>query len=256
VCGGGATGIETAAEFAESYPGLEIQLITRDQFGMFLGEPVAAYMRQALERLGVVIRDRVVITGIRPHAITTSAGEIACDVCLWAGGFVAPPLAREAGVTVNERGQVLVDPFMRSISHPEIFAVGDAASPIQEPGVPVRMSAYAAAILGAHGADSLAAVLRGKAPQPLSFAYLGQGIALGRHDSIGLNNYPDDKPHWPYFTGRIGYEGREFFVRLLADAPWLERRWPGLFTWVGQGRYAAAQRRSKARPVDAPVKLA
>ena len=116
---------------------------------------------------------------------------------------------------MNERNQIVVDPFLRSISHPEIYAIGDAAHPREDPGAPVRMSAVTATIMGAHGADCLSAVLRGKSPRPFSFAYLGQGIALGRHNAIGFNNYPDDKPIPPYFTGWLGYQFREGFVRFL-----------------------------------------
>jgi len=176
-------------------------------------------------------------------------------VCIWTGGFVAPLLAREAGLDVNERNQVIVDPFLRSISHPEIYAIGDAASPREDPGVRVRMSAFTAAILGAHGADCLVSVLRGKTPKPLSFAYVGQGIALGRHDAIGFNNYPDDTPRPPYFTGWLGYQIREVFVRYLAAAPQFERRWPGLFVWLGKRRYETAQRRLKAREKNNAVQL-
>jgi NADH:quinone reductase (non-electrogenic) len=248
VVGGGPTGIEAAAEFAESYPNLHVQLVTRGSFGMFMNKGIAAYMRQALTRLGVTIQDHTTVTRIEAASIATSSGErIPFDLCLWAGGFSVPPLAREAGLAVNERGQVLIDPFMRSISHPDIFAVGDAAKPVEDPGVPVRMAALTSIIMGAHGADSLSALLHGKTPQPFSFAYLGQGIALGRHDAIGLNNYPDDKPRPPYFTGRLGYEGRELFVRLLADLPNIEKRLPGATIWLGKGRYAAARRRAQRR---------
>jgi NADH dehydrogenase FAD-containing subunit len=172
-------------------------------------------------------------------------------VCLWAGGFTAPPLAREAGLAVNERGQIAIDPFMHSISHPEIYALGDAAHPLEPPGVQVRMAAFTAAVMGAHGADCLSAALRGKQPKPFSFAYAGQAIALGRRDAIGFNTYPDDRPRRPYFTGKLGYEIREFFVRLLADLPNIERRWPGSFLWLGKRRYAAIRRHAPpaARPL-------
>ncbi len=250
VSGGGATGIEAAAEFAESYPNLRVQLVTRGAFGMFMNEAIAAYMRQSLHRLGVTVVDHTTITEVRAgEALTATGGTIPFDLCLWTGGFVAPTVARESGLSVNEKGQVLIDPFMRSISHPDIYAVGDAAHPVEEPGVPVRMSAYASYAMGVQGADSLAAEILGKTPQPFSFAYLGQAIALGRHDAIGLNNYPDDKPHQPYFTHRLGVEAREFFVRLLAELPNIEKRWPGSVFWLGKGRYAAqlkAQRRMPA----------
>jgi len=149
-------------------------------------------------------------------------------------------------LAVNERGQILIDPFMRSISHREIYAIGDAAQPVEEPGVKVRMSAFTAVVMGAHGADCVSAAIQGKTPRPFSFAYAGQAIALGRHNAIGFNTYPADRPNRPYFTGKPGFEIREFFVRLLADLPNLERRWPGSFLWLGRGRYDAARRARRA----------
>lgn len=247
VCGGGATGIESAAEFADSFPGLHVELITRDRLGLFLNQPVADYMRRSLEARRVVIRDQTGISALTADAVLTADGDsIPYDLCLWTGGFTAPPLARQSGLAVNERGQILIDPFMRSISHPAIYAAGDAAQPVEVPGFPMRMSALTALITGAHAADCLAAALRDRPVQPLSFAYPGQGIALGHHNAIGFNKYPDDVPNAPYFTGRAGYEFREFGLRFLADLPNIERRMPGFFNWPGRGRYAAIKRRAAA----------
>ena len=61
--------------------------------------------------------------------------------------------------------------------------------------------------------------------------------------SSDLNNYPDDKPVPPYFTGRLGYLIREGFVRYLAIAT----QRPGIFVWLGKRRYERAQRRQQAR---------
>jgi len=244
ICGGGPTGIETAAEVATAYPDLKVHLVTQGPFSLFLGKTVASSIRRSLTRLGVEIIDQTTVAAVRAHSVVIDQGsEVPCDLCIWTGGFVAPSLAREAGLAVNERNQIVVDPFLRSISHPEIYAIGDAASPREDPGVRVRMSAVTATIMGAHGADSLSAVLRGKTPRPLSFAYIGQGIALGRHNAIGFNNYPDDKPNPPYFTGWLGYLIREGFVRYLATAT----QRPGIFVWVGKRRYERAQRRQQAR---------
>jgi NADH dehydrogenase len=245
ICGGGATGIETAAEVATAYPHIKVHLVTRGPFSLFLGKTVASSIRRSLTRVGVEIIDQTTVAAVRAHSVAIDQGsEISCDLCVWTGGFVASSLAREAGLAVNERNQIVVDPFLRSISHPEIYAIGDAAHPRENPGVPVvRMSAVTATIMGAHGADCLSAVLRGKAPRPLSFAYLGQGIALGRRNAIGFNNYPDDKPYPPYFTGWLGYLIREGFVRYLAAAT----QRPGIFVWIGKRRYESAQRRQQAR---------
>ena len=244
VVGGGATGIEAAAEFAAAYPHLQVRLVTEGEFGHAFAKRVAAYMRQSLARLGVTVQDHTSVTALQAsQALTASGAALPFDVCLWTGGFIVPRLAREAGLAVNERGQVQIDPFMRSISHPEIYAAGDAAHPVEPPGVAaVRMAALTATIMGAHVADNISAQVQHKTARPLSFAYIGQGIALGPGNAIGFNNYPNDRPTPPYFTGRLGYEGREFFVRLLANLSKFERRWPGITFWPGKGRYAAFKR--------------
>jgi NADH dehydrogenase FAD-containing subunit len=245
IVGGGATGIEAAAEIRDAYSDLSVHLVTQGRMGLFLNEEVAAYMRQSLLKRGVAIQEHTTIKEVRASSLLTTDGEsISYDVCVWTGGFAVPKLARDSGLAVNERGQILIDPFMRSVSHPNVYAAGDCANPAEEPGVAVRMSAYTAVITGAHAADCLAAAVRGQQPKPLSFAYAGQGIALGRQRGVGFGKTPDDRPKAPYFTERVGYEVRELFVRLLMNLPNLERRLPGIFYWPGKGRYAAMKRRA------------
>jgi NADH dehydrogenase FAD-containing subunit len=247
VCGGGPTGVETAAEFATAYPRLRVRLVTEGAFAARFGPVVARRMRRIVEREGVAITDHTTVAEVRADGVVTSDGVvIPAELVLWAGGFAVAPLAREAGLEVNARGQIVVDTALRSRSHPTIYAIGDAMEPAERPGVPVRMSAVVAAISGAAGADSLSATLRGKRPRPFSFAYLGQGIALGRGNAIGFNNYPEDVPVPPFLTGWLGYQVREVFVRYLAAASRFERRRLGSFFWLGKGRYAAQQRRAAA----------
>jgi NADH dehydrogenase FAD-containing subunit len=241
VVGGGATGIEAAAEFKDAYPQLEVSLVAHGEFGAFTTPKVARYMRKALNRLRVQVVDRTTVTAVESGRVLIEAdAPIACDLCLWTGGFRVSALARDAGIRVNALGQVLVDPFLRSISHPNVIAIGDAAKPVANPGAPMRMSAVTAVITGAHAADCLAAELKGRQPKPLGFAWLGQGISLGRHDAVGLNNYPDDVQKGPIFTGRLAVGIREFFVRFLSALPAFERRWPGFFIWLGKRRGSPA----------------
>ena len=246
VCGGGATGIETAAQVASVYPQIKVSLVTHGSLALSLGKSVADTIRRRLLSLRVEIVEQSKVKAVRPQSVITDQGrELACDLCIWTGGFVAPSLAKEAGLATNERNQILVDPFLRSISHPEIYAIGDAASPVENPGVQrVRMSAATAGIMGAHGADCVSAILSGKAPKPLSFAYMAQAIALGRHHAIFFPIYPDDRPRSPAIAGRAGSLIREAAVRFVIASMLVQQRFPGLFVWPGKGRYEQAQRLS------------
>lgn len=243
VCGAGATGIETAAELASSYPELRVALVTEGAFGAFIGETVARYMRRSLERQGVAIVEQARISEVRAESVELADGRsLPHGLCVWAGGFTALPLAREAGLAVNERDQIIVDPSMRSITDPAIFAVGDAAQSREEPGAPLRMSAFTALILGAHGADCVSDILHGKPPKPLSFAYVGQGIALGHGDGIGFSKTADDIARAPYFTGRIAASIRAFGLNYLATSAEREKHPLGAYLWTGKGRYVKARR--------------
>lgn len=239
ICGGGATGIEAAAEFAEAFPNIQVRLVTRGEFGSFRGQDVGTYMRQSLTQLGVTIQDHTSISEIADdHAVTSNGENIPFDLCLWTGGFIAPSLARTTGLAVNERGQILVDPFLRTPAHPEIYAIGDAATPGWNLGLDVRMSAFTALIFGAYGADSVTAAVTHKTLKPFSFSYVGQGIALGQHDAIAFGSHADDTPHAPYFKGELAARLRGVFAGVLHSFPLIEKRVPGSFYWVGKNRAA------------------
>ncbi len=250
VVGGGTTGIEGATEIKGLYPELDVSLVTSGRFAAFKGPRVERHIRDAFRQQDISVHEGNKILAIEAGRLVLANGELMpFDFCLWAGGFRALPLARAAGFTVNERGQILVDPFGRALSHPDVYAIGDAAHPIEEPGVPLRMSLLTAIIRGAHAADNIAALLRGKEQTPLSFAYYGQGIALGPEDAVGFMAYPADKPLGPILRGKTAVHVRNFFVWLIFYFLKLERRRPGFFFWLGKGRYAKAKRLSNQQSV-------
>lgn len=249
ICGGGATGIETAAQVASIYPRIKVILVARGSLAHSWDQKIADVMRARLVSLGVEIIEQDEIKAVKEQSVVLNQGhELECSLCIWTTGFVAPPLAREAGLNVNERNQILIDPFLRSISHPRIFAIGDSALPVENPGVAnVRMSAYTASIMAAQGADSLNAILKGIKPKPLSFAYQAQAVALGRGAAIFLILSPEDRPTSTYMAGRFGAFIREALVRFVITVTMAQRRFPGLFTWPGTGRYEQAKREQLVR---------
>ena len=250
VVGGGPTGVESAAEFAESFPGLHVTLATRgDILPLLPGRP-SDYASRQLERSSVEVRTQCPVVELRDHiAIFPDGNALEFDVCLWCGGFTAPPLARESGLAVNEHNQILVDSRLRSISHPNVLAVGDAAHIVDDIGVEHRMGAFTAMVTGAYAADALAKLVHNRDSRPLSFSYVGLGIALGRQDAIGINTYPYGEPNsFPMLTGRVAATVRETFVKYLNTAARLERLRPGLFVWMGAPKKRVILR--EERPKD------
>lgn len=87
-----------------------------------------------------------------------------------------------------------MDPFLRSISHPDVSCAGDLAAPVVDPGDPLPLGCKSALPAGAHVGDTLARELsapEGAAAAPRSFD-LGlplHCVSLGRRD--GLIQWPD-----------------------------------------------------------------
>ena len=209
VAGGGLTGVESAAELAEARPHLRVVLLTRGRPGSMMGEGARAYLDAALERLGVEVRAGVDITKVLPDGVELADGEfVDSDATLWTTGTRGLPVAAESGLSVDERGRIVVDSALRSVSHPDVYAVGDAAAVSQRYGV-LHGTCQGGIPTGLHAADSLAATLRGKAAKPFRFGYLHQPVSLGRKDAVIQFTRPDDTPRRWYLTGRAATAYKE-----------------------------------------------
>ncbi|MGY2061412.1 NAD(P)/FAD-dependent oxidoreductase, partial [Nocardia gipuzkoensis] len=64
VVGGGATGIEAAAELAESRPDLSVTLVSSEEPGAWLSDRARGHIRATLERLGVSVRAGVKVVEV------------------------------------------------------------------------------------------------------------------------------------------------------------------------------------------------
>ena len=257
VIGGGNTGVEVATELAESHPRLQVTLATRRSFARQLSPAGAAYIRKAFDRLGVRFVEHTAVVSLGPHEARTERGDtIPFDLCVVVTGFAVPDLARQSGMQVNARGQILIDRAMRSLSHPEVYAVGDAAMPAEEPGAPVRMAAYTAITMGAHGADSLAAQLQGKPPAAFGFSYQAFGLSLGRRDGVAQFLNPDhDTPRDRIITGNLAVMTRELFVRLIVGVLKAQRFGPWTFPWPGKSKMRGVAVAAPRPPAGAAARV-
>jgi len=235
--GAGNTGVEVSTELAEQFPNLKITVVTRRSFARNLSDGAQRHIRRAFSRLGIALIENTEVTRLERNQAVTAKGLIPFDVCIWVGGFGVSDLARRAGVRVNELGQILVDRMLRSLSHPEIFAAGDAAKPAEDPGTPIRMSLYAAGPMGAHAADALAAIFHGRQPSPFGLSYLAQGLSLGRRDGVvQFLGWNTDRATRFIITGRVANWFREFFVGFLLVTIRLQRTMPWVFYWPGKNK--------------------
>jgi NADH dehydrogenase FAD-containing subunit len=209
VAGAGLTGVEAAAEIAESYPDLRVILLGRDEPGAMMGAKARGYLRRALNRLGVEVRTGVEVTKLLPDAVELAGGELVpVDACLWTTGFVASPLAGEAGLTVDRKGRVVVDSTLASVSHPTVYAVGDAAA-IRQGWGEIHGTCQSGMPSAAHAAETIARRLRGRKARPFRFGYVHQPVSLGRRDAVIQFTRPDDSPGRWYLTGRAAVAYKE-----------------------------------------------
>ncbi|MFD0684460.1 NAD(P)/FAD-dependent oxidoreductase [Actinomadura fibrosa] len=202
VCGGGLTGVEAAAEIAEAHPGVAVTLLSSDEPGAMMGPKARAYMRRALDRLGVTVRAGVRVAKVLPDAVELEGGDtLHADLCLWTAGVTVAPLARDAGIAVDGRGLIVVDATLRSVSHPEIHAIGDAAA-IDMPWGRIHGTCQSGMPTAQYTADTIDRLVRGRTVKPFRFGYFHQPVSLGRRDAVIQFTRADDTPRRAYLKGR------------------------------------------------------
>ncbi len=203
IVGGGATGVELAAELTDASRELA-------RFGTRLSEmphPVRLHVIEAgprlvsamaedlsrkvladLQALGVEVRlDQRVKAVHHDHVELADGQTVPAELTVWAAGIQGPPvLQRLDGLALNKQGQLEVLPTLQTTQDPDIFALGDCASckPDAE-GKAVPPRAQAARQEAHLLAESLLRHLRGSDLPRFSFHDQGAVVSLGRHQAIG-----------------------------------------------------------------------
>ncbi|MFD0901252.1 NAD(P)/FAD-dependent oxidoreductase [Actinomadura sediminis] len=216
VCGGGLTGIEAATEIAESRPELRVTLLGTDRPGAMMGDRARAHLDRALDRLGVTVRTGARVARVLAGSVELEDGAtVPADACLWTAGVRAPALAADAGITVDDRGMIVVDGTLRSVSHPDVHAVGDAAA-IRLAWGRVHGTCQSGIPTGQYTADAIARLLRDRPLAPFRFGYFHQPVSLGRRDAVIQFTRPDDTPRRAYLKGRAAV----LYKEAVSASPW------------------------------------
>lgn len=240
VVGGGLTGIETAAELAEQRPEGTVTLISGPTLGPSLSNPGRRSVTRQLDRLGVrIVQDTVI--GVRADAVVLTDGTVVPSAAtVWTAGFGVPDLASRSGLSTDALGRLLTDETLTSVDDERIVAAGDAAAPS---GQPLRMSCQAAGPLGAQAADTVLSRIAGEEPAPLTLAFVGQCISLGRSHATVQISHADDSPRRLYLGGRVAATIKELICKGTVWSIAREGRKPGSYFWFHGG----------SRPAEAPV---
>ncbi|MEU3556766.1 NAD(P)/FAD-dependent oxidoreductase [Streptomyces fragilis] len=204
VVGGGLTGLEAATEIAESHPHLAVSLAVRGSLGDWLSEKGRAHLRKVLDGLGVTVHEHAAVTAVEADHVTTADGRtLPAAVTVWTAGFAVHPIAGASALETGETGQIVVDGTMRSVSHPDVYAVGDAALAMGDGGKPLRMSCASGVPTAWQAADSIAARLTGGKLPHTPLRYFNQCISLGRKEGLIQYVTADDRSKDAALTGRI-----------------------------------------------------
>ncbi|GAA3424062.1 FAD-dependent oxidoreductase [Streptosporangium nondiastaticum] len=218
VVGGGLTGIEAATEIAEAHPGLKVAIAARGRVGDWLSDKAQRHLRGALDRLGITVHDHADITRVDADgALTGTGAKIPAQVTVWTAGFTVHPIAAATTLQVSDTGRIIVDAGMRSVSHPDVYAVGDPALAQGAGGRPLRMSCASANPMAWLAADVIAARLTGRTVPQTTIGYSVQCISLGRRDGIIQRVTPDDQVTSTVITGRTAARLKEM---ICASAAW------------------------------------
>ncbi|MFE1989984.1 NAD(P)/FAD-dependent oxidoreductase [Streptomyces parvulus] len=217
VVGGGLTGLEAATEIAEARPDLDVSLAARGGLGDWLSPKGGRHLRKVFDALGITAYENAAVTAVAPdHVVTADGTTVPAAVTVWTTGFAVHPVARATALDVTDTGRIVVDATMRSVSHPNVYAVGDAALVAGPGDKPLRMSCASGVPTAWQAADSIAARLTGGKLPSTPLRYFNQCVSLGRREGLIQYVTADDRAVGAALTGRFAAFYKEVICKAAA----------------------------------------
>jgi NADH dehydrogenase len=200
VIGGGPTGVELAGALGE----ISRQTIARDfrvidptkaRIILLEGGPrilstypesLSGRAQAQLERIGVEVRTRAMVTQVTPDAVWLGGEQIRCRTVLWAAGAAAAPLGNTLGVPLDRVGRVLVESDLSIPGHPEAFVIGDLCAFLHQTGAPLPGLAPVAIQQGRAAAENVLQRLAGQPTRPFHYRDKGSMATIGRAAAVAV----------------------------------------------------------------------
>ncbi|TCC40438.1 NAD(P)/FAD-dependent oxidoreductase [Kribbella speibonae] len=214
VVGGGLTGVEFVTELAETRPDLDVAFAVRGELGDWLSPKGRRHLRKVVDRLGITVHEKAAVTRVDADHLTTADGSaIPAAVTVWTAGFAVHPIVEATALEVSDTGRIVVDANMRSVSHPDVYAIGDAAYAMGSKNKPLRMSCASGQPMAWQAADSIVTRLTGAKFQDAPLFYFNQCISLGRKDGLVQYVTTDDRAVNAALTGRVAAIYKELICK-------------------------------------------
>jgi NADH dehydrogenase len=224
IVGGGATGVELAAELynaaaALKHYGLEVFDESRLNVTLVeagprilpaLPETLAQSARAELEALGVDVKTNTQVTHAeRGGLVTKSGGTIKADLMLWAAGVRAPAIAGGLdGLELTPNRQIKVRPTLQTTVDDHILAIGDCSNCIDaETGKPVPPRAQSAAQMSKTAFRNIIHLIQKKPLEDFVYRDRGSLISLSRFSTVGslMGNLVGGRMAIEGYLARIAY---------------------------------------------------
>jgi len=133
--GGGAAGVEVLLAMRHALAGVAAEFALFSELPILAAHGARRRIARILGARGVAVHCGRKVLAAGKNGIELDGGErIAAQAAVWATGAYAPPWIARSGLATDARGFVAVSDTLQSRSRPEIFAAGDVASVIGEPG--------------------------------------------------------------------------------------------------------------------------
>jgi len=202
IIGGGATGVELAAELREAsgvyaaYGFRQLQAERDVRITLIEGAPrILAPLPEKVSTAALELlhqRAVTVVTNTRVTAISAtqvSAGDVSypAQIVVWAAGIKAPDFLKELGLPTVKSGQIDVGPDLSVKGFDYIYALGDCAACAGSDGKLVPPRAQAAHQQADYLVTTFLRQQKGKAPQSKPYVYRDYGslVSFGQTTSVG-----------------------------------------------------------------------
>ncbi|GGP80675.1 NAD(P)/FAD-dependent oxidoreductase [Streptosporangium pseudovulgare] len=212
VVGAGFTGLEVATELAAR--GNVVLVERADVVGPDLGPGPRPVIEAALADLGIRTLLGTTVAAVDAGGVTLAEGtRIAADAVVWTGGVQAGPLTALVPGERDHLGRLAVDRHLRVRGEAtgDVFAAGDVAAALAEPGHHVLQCCQHAVPMGKVAGRNAAADLLGLPPEDFAPDPYVTCLDLGAAGAVTTAGWD----RTVRLTGAAAKERKELILRMI-----------------------------------------